>query len=151
MTHSDKIDVLADSLRLLQSALRPVTRNVDAGEFDYADLGAVVKATRAKMAAVGLVAIQSPSGSMVGAVFMASVTTTIYHCQSEQWIAELSSCPCPPSPRDYGAAITMLRRYALASMTGLVQAEQIEHAYEHRTLGLNHAQSLVKARQEAAK
>jgi hypothetical protein len=147
MTHSVEIDSIVEALGMVQSRLRPVKRNVDAGEFDYADLGAVVKAIRGQLAGAGLVAIQSPSGAMVGAVFMASVTTTIYHCATEQWISELSSCPCPPSPRDYGAAITMLRRYALATMTGLVQAEQIEHVSD----GLSQAQRLVKARQDAAK
>lgn len=83
----------------------------------YASLGAIINAVRLPLARHGISAVQTVStdGGAVG------VTTTLLHASGE-WMAEtaMSALPDRATVQQLGSVITYLRRYALASITGIV-------------------------------
>ena len=83
----------------------------------YASLGAIINAVRLPLARHGISAVQTVStdGGAVG------VTTTLLHASGD-WMAEtaMSALPDRATVQQLGSVITYLRRYALASITGIV-------------------------------
>lgn len=92
----------------------------------YADLGAVIQASRAVLAKHGLSVVQPISGT---GDFIA-VTTMLMHTSGE-WIAETISLPMgeergKSAAQVAGSTITYLRRYSLASMLGVYADEDTD-------------------------
>lgn len=137
-------DVLA-AVAKLQASVTTIRRNRTGGEFDWTDLPAVLRYLRPKLKAAGLTALQLPRGEMVGAVFMAKVTTVLF-IESGAGLEGTVSCPCPPDRLEYSACVTLLRRVSLMTMCGLTQREQERAPQDGKSTG----QRLVAARQQAA-
>lgn len=121
MEQSDSITELAGALANAQAklkaaemtAINPFLKN------KYADLGEVIKASRAALTENGLSIVQpvSSNGEMV------IVTTQLMHA-SGQWIRDTMAFPLTEQrgkslAQEAGSIITYLRRYSLASMIGI--------------------------------
>lgn len=66
----------------------------------------------------GIVFLQTPSPSEDGTL---ALTTRLIH-ESGEWIEDTATCPLPKrDPQGFGSAMTYLRRYSLAAITGLYQ------------------------------
>lgn len=119
MQRSDTIGELAKALAAAN--LEIVNPSLDAVnphfKSRYASLGAIINAVRLPLARHGISAVQTVStdGGAVG------VTTTLLHASGE-WMAEtaMSALPDRATVQQLGSVITYLRRYALASITGIV-------------------------------
>jgi hypothetical protein len=84
----------------------------------YADLASVIDAVKDSLNLNGIVFIQTPSPSDDGKLHL---TTRLLHSSGE-WIEDTAVCPLQKNdPQGYGSALTYLRRYSLASITGLYQ------------------------------
>lgn len=119
MQRSDTIGELAKALaaanlEIVNPALDAVNPHFKSR---YASLGAIINAVRLPLARHGISAVQTVStdGGAVG------VTTTLLHASGE-WMAEtaMSALPDRATVQQLGSVITYLRRYALASITGIV-------------------------------
>jgi len=85
----------------------------------YADLAEVLNTVRPVMAANGLSVIQSPSFDGV----RVCVTTTVCHASGGYVSGEISCVPAKHDGQGVGAAVTYLRRYALAAFAGVAQED----------------------------
>ena len=86
----------------------------------YADLPAVIDAVKPALNSQGIVFLQSCSPSEDGKLHL---TTRLLHSSGE-WIEDTAVCPLPKQdPQGYGSAVTYLRRYSLAALAGLYQAD----------------------------
>jgi len=84
----------------------------------YADLGSVIHAIKESLNNFGIAFIQTPTESQPGTL---ALTTRLIHSSGE-WIEDTAICPLQKNdPQGYGSALTYLRRYTLASITGLYQ------------------------------
>lgn len=84
----------------------------------YADLPTVIDAVKPALNAAGITFMQSATPSEPGTL---SLTTRLMHSSGE-WIEDTATAPLAKNdPQGYGSAITYLRRYSLAAMTGLYQ------------------------------
>lgn len=87
----------------------------------YADLGAVINATKAALLEVGIVVIQSPAESKTGGCV--NLATMLLH-ESGEWMEGTCSAPMPQlDPQGFGLAISYLRRYAINAMLNLFQSD----------------------------
>lgn len=94
-------------------------------EHHYADLESVWDAVRAPLAKHGLCVIQTVSyhQTVSGQAGVTGLLTTLGH-SSGQWIDSFYPLnPIKNDPQGMGSAITYARRYALAAMLGVVQAD----------------------------
>lgn len=85
----------------------------------YADLAEVLNTVRPVFSSFGLSIVQNPSfdGSLV------SVTTALCH-EGGGYITAIASCvPAKADAQGVGSATTYLRRYSLASITGVAQED----------------------------
>tara|TARA_R110002126_G_scaffold100774_1_gene232414 strand:- start:855 stop:1625 length:771 start_codon:yes stop_codon:yes gene_type:complete len=119
MQRSDTIGELAKALAAANLEITNPSLDAVNPHFKsrYASLGAIINAVRLPLARHGISAVQTVStdGGAVG------VTTTLLHASGE-WMAEtaMSALPDRATVQQLGSVITYLRRYALASITGIV-------------------------------
>jgi hypothetical protein len=86
----------------------------------YADLESVIDAVKKSLNDNGIMFIQSFSPSESGKL---SLTTRLMH-ESGEWIEDTLNMPLQKNDaQGYGSAATYSRRYALAAITGLYQAD----------------------------
>jgi len=86
----------------------------------YADLESVIDAVKKSLNENGIMFIQSFSPSESGKL---SLTTRLMH-ESGEWIEDTLNMPLQKNDaQGYGSAATYSRRYALAAITGLYQAD----------------------------
>lgn len=117
---SEQLNELGAALAKAQTAIRSAAKDATNPHFKshYADLPAVVEASRGALTANNIAVIQLPlcdpeNGRVI-------VSTMLLHA-SGQWIRSAASAlPRDLSPQSVGSAITYLRRYGLASMVGVV-------------------------------
>ena len=135
ITMSAETDQLSAALAKAQGDLENVTPNSNNPAFRsrYADLGSVLSEVRPKLAEHGIGVIQAPSVNGEGTM-MLSLSTTLLH-ESGQWISTsgLSVEVDVPRTKDgrpaqtlaqcVGSNLTYLRRYALAAVVGVSQAD----------------------------
>jgi hypothetical protein len=121
---SEKIDELAAALCNVQAQLRPAVKDSQNPHLKnkYADLNSVWDAIRPLCEVSGLAIIQSGEVLANGSQALA---TTIMH-RSGQWLRGrfiLKSLPQKGINENqaFGSSISYMRRYALASMLGVVQ------------------------------
>jgi hypothetical protein len=86
----------------------------------YADLSSVIDAVKPALNDAGITFLQMPTPSEDGKLHL---TTRLLH-ESGEWIEDTATCPLPKQdPQGYGSCLTYLRRYSLAAICGLYQAD----------------------------
>lgn len=144
MKRSESIDQLAAALAVAQGQMGGALKQ-SANPFyksRYADLASVWTACREPLANNGLAVVQSPAirqpgevAQLAGTVAPEVVVTTLLMHVSGQWIENtLSMWPKDNSPQAIGSCTSYARRYALAAMVGVFQADDdAEAAQDHET------------------
>ncbi len=118
---SASIELFAPAFVAAQGEITPAPKDKINPHFKsrYADLASIMEACREALKRNGLGVIQSP-GFVEGRI---RVTTRIVH-KSGQWVeSDLDLKTRNDTAQDAGSAITYARRYALASMLGVVSEE----------------------------
>lgn len=132
MKTSEQINELAIALAKVQGQLKPAKMDA-VNPFlknKYADLPSVIAACQPLMSNNGLSYVQMPTTPENGE-FGISITTRLMHA-SGQWIEDTFFMPMPAEERGksimqvVGSAITYARRYAIASMIGIVADEDAD-------------------------
>lgn len=134
MKRSETIDQLACALALAQGQMEGALKASSNPFFKskYADLKSVWEACRAPLSNNGLSVVQSPeirqpseAAQLAGAVVAPEVvvTTVLAHLSGQYIENTLSMWPKDNSPQAIGSCISYARRYALASMVGVYQAD----------------------------
>lgn len=117
MNQSEQINELATALSKAQASIGPAIKDSYNPFFKskYADLSSVWAACKEPLTKNGLAVVQTMS-AQEGKMFL---ITTLTH-SSGQWMSStLPICPMKNDPQGLGSAITYLRRYSLASITGV--------------------------------
>lgn len=120
MKTSESIKSIAIALVDSQTKIRFAIKDSTNPHFKsrYADLGSVIDAIKESLNLNGIAFIQTPTESAPGTL---ALTTRLLHSSGE-WIEDTAVCPLQKNdPQGYGSALTYLRRYSLASITGLYQ------------------------------
>ena len=119
---SESIAKLATALSIVQGKLNHAKKD-SANPFfksTYADLESVWEACRKLLAENGLSVMQFPGIYEEGTM---SLTTILAHSSGE-WIEQTMSLPVSkPDAQGSGSALTYMRRYALAAVVGIYQAD----------------------------
>ena len=127
MNQSESIAKLATALSIVQGKLSHAKKD-SANPFfksKYADLESVWDACRDLLAGNGLSVMQFPGEFIDGTM---SMTTILAHSSGE-WIGQEMSLPVSkPDAQSSGSALTYMRRYALAAVVGVVQADDDANA-----------------------
>jgi hypothetical protein len=127
MNQSESIAKLATALSIVQGKLSHAKKD-SANPFfksKYADLESVWDACRDLLAGNGLSVMQFPGEFIDGTM---SMTTILAHSSGE-WIGQEMSLPVSkPDAQGSGSALTYMRRYALAAVIGVVQADDDANA-----------------------
>ena len=129
MPQSDSIKELATALYKVQGELTYAKKDSANPFFKsrYADLESVWDACRDLLASNGLSVSQFP-GSYCEIDKSMSLTTILLH-ESGEWISNEMTLPVSKvDPQGAGSAITYMRRYALAAVVGVVQADDDANA-----------------------
>ena len=126
MNQSETIGQLATALSIVQGKLTHATKDSANPFFKsrYADLESVWDSCRSLLAENGLAIMQFP-GAVIAhedKLFM-SLTTIITHSSGEFISEEMSVPVSKADAQGAGSAITYMRRYALAAVVGVVQAD----------------------------
>jgi len=119
---SESIANLAKALSIVQGKLTYAKKDSENPFFKskYADLESVWDACRDLLSANGLAVVQLPGEYFEGTM---ALTTIITHSSGE-WISQQMSLPVTkPDAQGAGSALTYMRRYALAAVVGVVQAD----------------------------
>lgn len=107
----------AASKDAINPAFKDVTNAAKAKGTRYADLTAVVEATRPALTANELAVTQEPMEALEGWV---KVRTTLLHSSGEER-SSILALPCAQkTAQAYGSALTYARRYAYSAMVGVV-------------------------------
>ena len=124
MLKSESIANLAKALSTVQGKLTYAKKDSKNPFFksNYADLESVWDACRDLLSANGLAISQFP-GTYSDLDKSMSLTTILSH-ESGEWISQEMSLPVSKvDAQGAGSAITYMRRYALAAVVGVVQAD----------------------------
>lgn len=121
MNQSAEIGQLATALAKAQAAMTHAAKSAENPHFrsKYADLAAIIDATRGPLSAHGLSVVQLPfrEASEVG------VVTRLLHASGE-WIESRLTVTVPQTTAQaVGSALTYCRRYAWQSITGIAADE----------------------------
>ena len=122
MNQSDSIINLAIALSIVQGKLTYAIKDSNNPFFKskYADLESVWDACRSLLSENGLAVMQFPGEYYDGTMHL----TTILTHKSGEWIGQDMSVPVTkPDAQGAGSALTYMRRYALAAVVGVVQAD----------------------------
>jgi len=117
MEHSVELDALAAALTKVQAEVKGAVRDSENPHFrsKYADLTSVWDACRPALTRHGFSVVQLP-GFADG---VATLDTMLLH-SSGQWIRGTAGAPLAKADaQGVGSALTYLRRYALAAVTGV--------------------------------
>ena len=124
MSQSESIANLAKALSIVQGKLTYATKD-SANPFfksKYADLESVWDSCRSLLSENGLAVMQFP-GLYSELDKSMSLTTVLSH-ESGEWISQEMSVPVTKADaQGAGSALTYMRRYALAAVVGVVQAD----------------------------
>jgi hypothetical protein len=122
MNQSESIANLTLALSIVQGKLTYAKKD-SANPFfksKYADLESVWDACRSLLADNGLAVMQFPGEYIDGVM---SLTTIISH-KSGEWMGQEMSVPVTkPDSQGCGSCLSYMRRYALAAVVGVVQAD----------------------------
>jgi ERF superfamily len=134
MNQSENIANLTKALSIVQGKLTHAIKD-SANPFfksKYADLESVWDACRSRLAENGLAVMQFP-GLYSELDKSMSLTTILTHTSGE-WISQEMSVPVTKADaQGAGSALTYMRRYALAAVVGVVQADDDGNAASNPT------------------
>jgi hypothetical protein len=152
VVHSACIGKLALALAKAQGQIKGALKDSTNPFFKskYADLQSVWEACRAPLSANGLSVIQLP-GSATETV---RVFTYLLHESGEYIGSELLMTPVKTDPQGIGSCISYARRYALASLVGIYQADDDANSASEKAGADGHNQAqreLVSQKVEALK
>lgn len=122
MKTSDSISNIAGALLKAQQEITFAAKDSKNPAFKstYANLESVIEAVKGPLNAHGIVFMQTFSPSNPGFL---SLSTRLLHTSGE-WIEDEMTVPLQKNDaQGYGSAATYSRRYALAAITGLYQAD----------------------------
>jgi hypothetical protein len=122
LNSSPSVKELATALAVVQGQLTFAKKDSKNPFFksNYADLESVWEACRSLLSENGLAIMQFPGDYVDGNM---TLTTVMTHSSGE-WVAQNMSLPVSkPDAQGAGSAITYMRRYALAAIVGVVQAD----------------------------
>jgi len=122
LNSSPSVKELATALAIVQGQLTFAKKDSKNPFFksNYADLESVWEACRSLLSDNGLAIMQFPGDYVDGNM---TLTTVMTHSSGE-WVAQNMSLPVSkPDAQGAGSAITYMRRYALAAIVGVVQAD----------------------------
>jgi len=122
MRTSESISKIAQALLEAQRAITFASKDATNPHFKskYADLESVISAIKGPLNEQGIVFLQSFSPSAPGTL---SLTTRLLHVSGE-WVEDEMTMPLQKNDaQGYGSAATYSRRYAIAAITGLYQAD----------------------------
>ena len=122
MNQSESIANLAIALSIVQGKLTHAIKDSNNPFFKskYADLESVWDSCRNLLSQNGLAVMQFPGEYYDGTMHL----TTILTHKSGEWIGQDMSVPVTkPDAQGAGSALTYMRRYALAAVVGVVQAD----------------------------
>jgi hypothetical protein len=123
MKTSESINELATALAQAQGEISNPSKNAKNPHFksNYADLGGVLDTVRPIFSSVGLSVVQFPHSLENGNI---AVTTRLMH-SSGQWLEDVIDIPLQGNnlAQAAGSIITYLRRYSLAAVAGVHQAD----------------------------
>ena len=120
---SEQLNELAAALAKAQGEMSAASKD-SANPFfksKYADLSSVWEACRLPLSKNGL-SVSQPLG-LVGETGEKMALTTLLMHSSGQWVASTMVLPSCPKPQELGSVITYYRRYALAALVGVYQAD----------------------------
>lgn len=127
VTRSESIDKLAAALAKAQGtmkfavkdAINPAFKTGTSSGSKYADLASVQEACREALVANELAVMQLPTadGRKV------TLTTVLMHASGQFVSSELTMTAAQDTPQSIGSTITYARRYALAALAGVAQAD----------------------------
>ena len=144
MLQSGSIANLAKALSTVQGKLTYAKKDSKNPFFksNYADLESVWDACRDLLSANGLAVSQFP-GTYSDLDKSMSLTTILTH-NSGEWISQKMSVPVTkPDAQGAGSALTYMRRYALAAVVGVVQADDDGNAASNPSI----KQAVVKPKE----
>ncbi len=118
---SDSLDALFAALARAQGEIRNAAKDALNPHFKarYADLASIADACRAPLAKNGISVVQMPTngGNAI------KVTTLLGHASGQWMSSTISVSQTKLDPQAIGSAITYLRRYSLAAMTGVAPGD----------------------------
>ena len=117
MNHSESMSKIAPAICAAQAELQSAPRESSNPFFNskYADLATCMETLRPVLSKNGLAIVQLPGNGDA----VVTVETVLLHSSGE-WVSAVAGCkPKDMSPQAVGSAITYLRRYGLA-IIGLV-------------------------------
>jgi hypothetical protein len=115
----DTIGHLALALAKAQGEMGAAAKDASNPHFrsKYADLSSIMDACREPLSKHGLAVTQLPGRGDDGSV---QLTTILMHESGEHIVSTISARPAQENPQVVGSILTYLRRYALASVVGVV-------------------------------
>jgi hypothetical protein len=116
---SENIGELAKALASAQGEMNAAAKDATNPHFKtrYADLASIMDACRAPLTRHGLSVTQLPGRGEDGAV---TLTTVLMHASGQHIGSTVGARPAQENPQVVGSILTYLRRYALASVVGVV-------------------------------
>lgn len=120
MRTSDSIKSIAPALVQAQKAITFASKDGINPHFKnkYASLSSVIDAIKPALNDAGIVFVQTASPSEDNKLHL---TTRLIHTSGE-WIEDVATCPLSKQDaQGFGSCMSYLRRYSLASITGLYQ------------------------------
>jgi hypothetical protein len=143
MKTSQTVEKIAPSLLKAQKEITFAIKDSTNPHFksSYADLESVIEAIKKPLNDNGIIFMQSFSPSEAGKL---NLTTRLMH-ESGEWIEDELTMPLQKNDaQGYGSAATYSRRYALAAITGLYQADDDgNEASKPKTLSDNQQKELA--------
>jgi len=121
MEKSESLNELAGALAKAQSQMQGASKSAENPYFKskYADLQSCWEALRKPLSDNGLSVVQT-MGPTTDIVFL---ETMLLHTSGQFIISSISLKPAKQDPQSFGSAISYARRYSLAAITGLFQAD----------------------------
>lgn len=120
---SENMTELVKAMLKVQQVLIPVAKDAENSfvKSKYATLKAVMDACRDALLTNGIWVSQFPVSAETGSL---ALVTKLIHAESGEWQASCLVMPLSKTdPQGYGSALTYARRYALATMVGLVSVD----------------------------
>lgn len=123
MDKSPTIGKLAEALSKAQLQYQPIYKNCTNPFFHnkYADLAAIIEATKKALSDNGLAITQTPELSDNGKL---TVTTTLMHISGEWLSGCLAMKPIKEDPQAGGSCLSYLRRYSIQSILFVAAEEE---------------------------
>ena len=122
---SETINELATALAKAQAEMEVAIKDSNLSHFKskYADLKEIVRVSRPCLTKYGLSVIQAID--MEGEIDI--IRTSLLHASGQFINSRVRICPQKAGDQEMGKSITYLRRYAYASLLGVVCDEELDH------------------------